>query len=181
MKSILSTTLALIAITTVLNACATAPKTEAGRQQLAQDVNRTLEQFRQSDLAIKEHIDKAYGYAVFPTVGKGAVGVGGAYGRGMVFEQGQAVGYCDLSQGTIGVQLGGQRYSELILFEDKAALDRFKSNEFALSAQATAVAAAAGAGANARYRDGVMVFTMGEEGLMFEASVGGQRFEYQPM
>ncbi len=169
--------LALIALSAA--ACTTAPKTEVDRESLQQKADHAVTRFKQSDLTIKDHINKSYAYAVFPTVGKGAIGVGGAYGQGIVYDHGTMIGYCDLSQATIGAQLGGQSYSELILFENKAALDRFKTNEFALAAQASAVAAASGAGANARYKDGVMVFTLGEEGLMFEASVGGQSFDYQ--
>ena len=90
------------------------------------------------------------------------------------------VGYCDLSQASIGLQLGGQAYTEIIAFEDKAALDKFKTGNLAFAAQATAVALKSGAGANAKYDDGVAVFTMGESGLMYEASIGGQSFSYQP-
>jgi lipid-binding SYLF domain-containing protein len=162
-------------------ACSTAPKSESDRANLTTNAEQTVNQFKTSDKLIADTIDKAYGYAVFPTVAKGGAGVGGAYGRGAVYEQGKQIGYCDLSQGSIGFQLGGQKYSELILFEDKAALDRFKTGEFALAAQASAVAVKSGAGANAKYKDGVMVLTMGEAGLMYEASVGGQKFDFQPL
>jgi lipid-binding SYLF domain-containing protein len=128
---------------------------------------------------LQSFLDRAYGYAIFPTVGKGAVGVGGAYGRGEVFERGVLIGYCDLSQGTVGVQLGGQSYSELLVFENKNALDKFTSGEFAFDAQASAVALKSGASANAKFSNGVAVFTMTKEGLMFEASIGGQKFSYQ--
>jgi lipid-binding SYLF domain-containing protein len=117
---------------------------------------------------------------VFPTVGKGAVGVGGAYGKGVLYENGTPVGYCDLSQASIGLQLGGQGYTEIIAFENQDALNRFKSGNFAFDAQATAVALKSGAGANAKYANGVAVFTMDEAGLMYEASIGGQKFSYQP-
>lgn len=172
---------ALMAVALITGACATAPTTERARENLVQEAGYTLTEFKNSDLNIKDHINNAYGYAVFPTVGKGGVGVGGAYGRGVVYQQGTPIGYCDLSQGSIGLQLGGQKYSELILFENKIALDRFKTGEFALAAQASAVAAASGAGANAKYNDGVIVYTLGEKGLMYEASVGGQKFDFQPM
>jgi lipid-binding SYLF domain-containing protein len=144
------------------------------------DVSETLDLFKKADSSMTNTLNSAYGYAVFPNVGKGGAVVGGAYGRGQVFEQGKLIGYCDLSQG-FGLQLGGQVYREVILFENKAALDRFTGGEFALAAQATAVAAASGAGANAKYKDGVAVFTLGEKGLMYEASVGGQKFDYEPL
>jgi lipid-binding SYLF domain-containing protein len=118
---------------------------------------------------------------VFPGVGKGGVGVGGAYGRGELFEGGKLAGYCTLTQASIGLQLGGQKYTELIFFETKAALDRFKSGNFAFAAQASAVALKSGASANAKYAGGVAVFTMGEAGLMYEASIGGQKFSFEPI
>jgi lipid-binding SYLF domain-containing protein len=90
------------------------------------------------------------------------------------------IGYARMTQATVGLQAGGQAYSQLILFENKAALDRFTKSEWAMSAQATAVAAASGAGATAKYKEGVMVFVTGQEGLMAEASIGGQKFKFEP-
>jgi lipid-binding SYLF domain-containing protein len=91
------------------------------------------------------------------------------------------VGYCDLSQASVGFQLGAQTYSEILCFEDQKAFDRFKAGTFTFDAQATAVALESGAGANAKYNEGVSVFTMDEKGLMFEAAVGGQEFSYQAL
>lgn len=171
----------LVALGLSLAACSTAPKSEAGRAELASETQTAMANFRKADPAIDSFLDKAYGYAVFPTVGKGAIGVGGAYGQGEVFEQGKKIGYADLTQATIGLQLGGQAYSELIVFENKAALDRFKAGELAFAAQASAVALKSGATGNASYNDGVAVFTAGESGLMYEASIGGQKFSFQPL
>lgn len=171
----------LVGMCALLTACATAPSTYSGKQELVRKAERTVADFKAADPSLASMLNDSYGYAVFPTVAKGGYVVGGAYGRGVVYEQGRQVGYCDLSQGSFGLQIGGQSYRELILFEHKHALDRFKRNEFALAAQASAVAAASGSGANARYNHGVAVFTLGEKGLMVEAAVGGQRFEYQPM
>ena len=103
----------------------------------------------------------------------------GAYGRGVLYENGVFTGYCDLVQGSIGFQLGGQAYSEIICFSTTEALTLFKTGNFAFDAQATAVALKSGAGANAKYSNGVAVFTMDESGLMFEASIGGQKFSYE--
>ncbi len=136
---------------------------------------------KKADPGLQKFFDTAAGYAVFPSVGKGAVGVGGAYGRGEVFEGGKPVAYATLTQASIGLALGGQKYTELIFFETKAALDRFKSGNFAFAAQVSAVALKSGVSANAKYSDGVAVFTLGEAGLMYEASVGGQKFAYQPI
>lgn len=163
-----------------LPACSTAPKSEADRVALVDEAQSELNRAKQADPTLVPMLDKAVAYAMFPTIGKGAIGVGGAYGRGVLFENGRHVGYCDISQGSIGFQLGGQAYSELLVFSEKAAVDRFKAGRFTFAAQATAVAVKSGAGANAKFADGVAVFTMGEAGLMYEASIGGQNFSYQP-
>jgi lipid-binding SYLF domain-containing protein len=163
-------------------ACQTAPKTEGGKASLRQEAKAAAAAFKQNDPSLKENFfDKAYGWAVFPSVGKGAVGVGGAYGQGVLYEQGELVGYCDLSQGTVGLQLGGQAYREIIFFEYKEAMDHFKTGNFAFAAQASAVAVTAGASTDVDYDRGVAVFTMIKGGLMFEASLGGQQFSYEPI
>jgi lipid-binding SYLF domain-containing protein len=140
----------------------------------------TIAAFKKKDPKLQAFFDKAYGYAVFPTVGKGAIGIGGAHGKGVVFRGGKAIGSSSLTQVTIGFQLGGQAYSEIIFFKDKRTLDNFKAGNFELGAQASAVAATAGAAANADYEKGVAIFTMAKGGLMYEASVGGQKFSYHP-
>jgi lipid-binding SYLF domain-containing protein len=164
----------------LVGGCATAPKTAEGKAELSAKVQTAKESAVKSDPGLQKFFDEAAGYAIFPTVGKGAVGVGGAYGRGELYEGGQLVGYCTLTQASIGLQLGGQAYTEMIFFEAQAALDRFKTGNFAFAAQASAVALKSGASANAKYTDGVAVFTMGEAGLMYEASIGGQKFSYEP-
>jgi lipid-binding SYLF domain-containing protein len=161
-------------------ACSTAPESDEGKSSLEARAEAILDKAREADPTLSTVLQRAAGYAVFPKVGKGAVGVGGAYGKGVLFENGRVVGYCSLTQGTVGIQLGGQTYAEIIAFENTAALNRFKSGNFAFNAQATAVALKSGAGANAKYADGVAVFTLAETGLMFEASIGGQKFSYEP-
>lgn len=153
-------------------------KEEASRHS---EVLATVQAFKERDPSMRVFFDKAYGYAVFPTVGKGGIGIGGAYGKGEVFRQGQLIGRSSLKQLTIGLQLGGQAYSEIVFFKDKAALDRFRGGNFEFSAQASAIAATEGASADVDYNDGVAIFTMGKGGLMFEASVGGQKFTYQDL
>jgi lipid-binding SYLF domain-containing protein len=117
---------------------------------------------------------------VFPSIAKGAIGIGGAHGKGQVFEKGKLIGEASVSQVTIGFQLGGQVYSEVIFFENKDTLESFKKSELAFSAQVSAVAAAEGASANAKYQLGVAVFTLAKGGLMYEASIGGQKFKFKP-
>ncbi|MEM9253092.1 MAG: YSC84-related protein [Planctomycetota bacterium] len=156
------------------------PAAERGRM-LSADAYATELAFKKRDPTMQKFFESAYGYAVFPEVAKGGAGIGAAHGDGVVYEQGNKVGYAELSQGSIGFQLGGQVYSEIIFFQDQATLDKFKGGEFEFAAQASAVAASAGAGANADYADGVAVFTTGQRGLMFEASIGGQKFNFYPI
>lgn len=143
-------------------------------------VAQTIATFKTKDPGIKRFFDQAAGYAVFPTVGKGGIGIGGAYGEGKVYKKGKYIGDTSLSQVTIGLQLGGQAYSEVIFFGSSAALGDFTDGNFEFSAQASAVAVTAGASADADYSGGIAVFTMAKGGLMYEASVGGQKFSYTP-
>ncbi len=142
----------------------------------------------------------SYAYAVFPTIGKGGFIVGAAHGDGRVYQQGQYIGDTAMTQVSVGLQLGGQAYSEIVFFEDRAALDRFESGHFSLSADASAIAVTASASASAgtegtgasasatedvaktkgHYQDGVAVFTVAKGGLMYQAAVAGQKFSYTP-
>jgi lipid-binding SYLF domain-containing protein len=164
-----------------LGGCATAPESAEGKASLGRDVASALSQARARDASLQAFLDKAYGYAVFPSVGKGAIGIGGAYGQGEVYERGRKFGYCDLSQATIGLQIGGQTYTEIIAFQDKAALENFKNGTMRFAGQATVVALKSGERANANYTDGVSVLTMSEQGFMLEAAIGGQSFSFQPL
>ena len=166
---------------------------------VADEYTETIERFRSSGAG--DMIDVAYGYAVFPTVGKGGIGLGGAYGEGQVFAAGESVGTAALRQVTVGFQLGGQAFSQMILFQDKRAFDDFTSGNFEFGAQATAVALTSAAGAEAStqcsgtnvsggkndasisstgFTKGMAIFTIAKGGLMFEASIGGQKFKYTP-
>jgi len=136
--------------------------------------------FKKADPSITKFFEKSAGWAVFPSVAKGAIGIGGAGGSGVLFEKGKAVGKTSLAQVTIGLALGGQEFAEIIFFENDLALTSFKGGNFALSAQVSAVAAASGAAATAKYSQGVAVFTVAVGGLMYEASVGGQKFGFEP-
>jgi lipid-binding SYLF domain-containing protein len=162
-----------------LSACATAPATVEGKVNLRHSSADALSQAQANDATLQDVIRKSAGYAVFPEVGKGAIGIGGAYGKGDVYQNGAVVGYCDMTQASIGLALGGQAYSEILVFQTPAAVETFKNGNFRFDAQATAVALKSGAGANAKFANGVAVFTMDEAGLMYEASIGGQKFSYQ--
>jgi len=140
----------------------------------------TIAAFKAADPGLSRFFANAVGYAVFPTVKKGAIGIGGASGSGILFEKGKPTGRATLSQVTVGAQLGGQTYSEVIFFESAPPLNDFKAGTMALAAQWSAVAASKGASDSAKYQDGVAVFTTRKGGLMFEASVGGQKFKFEP-
>jgi len=140
----------------------------------------TIAAFKKTDPGIDAFFNEAHGYAVFPEITKGAIGIGGAAGDGTVFEGGTAIGSSSMTQVTIGLQLGGETYSEVIFFKDKAALENFKHGNYEVAAGASAIAIKEGVSKTAGYDNGVAIFTMGIGGLMFEASVGGQKFSYQP-
>ncbi|MES9859031.1 MAG: lipid-binding SYLF domain-containing protein [Sedimenticola sp.] len=123
---------------------------------------------------------EAYGYAVFPNVGKAGMFIGGAYGEGEVYRKGRFIGTSSLTQLSIGLQLGGQTYTEIIFFKDKHALNKFTNSNFELGAQASAIAVTAGISADVDYNDGVAVFTLPKQGLMYEAAVAGQKFSFEP-
>lgn len=142
--------------------------------------DQAIGELQRADPGLTRFFDDAAGYAVFATVGKGGVGLGGAHGTGVLYEKGTATGRTTLTQVTVGLQLGGQAYSEVIFFETQRSLSSFKEGRLELAAQVSAVAAAAGASANARYVEGVSVFTLAKGGVMAEASVGGQKFGYTP-
>ena len=164
-----------------LSGCSTAPKSQVGRENLETEVQAAIQTARNTDPGLQKFFDTSAGYAVFPSVGKGAFIAGGAYGRGMLFEKGQPVGYCSLSQASIGLSAGGAEYTEIIFFETPEAVNKFKSGELNFSANARAVALRTGAAANANFSDNVLVFTLGQGGLMVDASIGGQKFSYQPL
>jgi lipid-binding SYLF domain-containing protein len=146
----------------------------------ATDVAAAIANFKSDDASLTTWFNSAYGYAVFPSIGKGGLVVGGAAGSGRVFEKGAYIGDAHLTQATIGAQIGGQTFAEVIFFETKAALDRFKENRFEMAAGLSAVAASEGKSKDAKYTDGVAVFTHASKGLMAEASIGGQKFKFTP-
>jgi lipid-binding SYLF domain-containing protein len=161
-------------------ACATAPKTDSGRRSLEAEARQTLMDMRARDSALGNLLDSSAGYVVFPEIGKGGAVIGAAYGRGVLFERGQPTGFVELNQGSIGAQLGGQTFSELIVFENRFDVDRLKVGRFSIGADASAVALTTGAAANARFVEGVAVFTVPRGGLMAELTVSGQQLNFDP-
>lgn len=167
---------------------------------LADSYDDTIALFKNAG-ASAPFLDSSYGYAVFPTIGKAGLGVGGAYGEGHVYKEGKYVGDTSMTQLSLGFQLGGQAYSEIIFFRDQRAFDEFTSGNFSFSGNVSAVAITAGASASAGtrgstaaasggkkdattaggYQKGVAVFTIAKGGLMYEASVAGQKFSYKSL
>ena len=145
------------------------------------DVVAVIAKFKEKDPGMAEIFANAAGYAVFPTVGKGAIGIGGARGKGYVYRRGRLIGRSTLTQVSIGFQLGGQAYSEVVFFQTTDALENFKLGHLKLDAQASAIALTARASADLAYRSGVAIVTMAKGGLMYEASVGGQKFSFRPL
>lgn len=180
-------TLFLLAVVTLI--VPTIANAESGKYRSA--INR----FKKAP-EVDSFFNNSYGFAIFPTVGKGGIGIGGAYGEGRVYRQNEYVGDTSLSQLTFGLQFGAQAYSEIIFFKNKAAFTSFTSNSFEFGAQASAVALTIGANAKAgsngvsasagekqsvaRYVDDMVVFTVTKGGLMYEASIGGQGFTFAP-
>ncbi|MEO7987019.1 MAG: YSC84-related protein [Gemmatimonadales bacterium] len=159
------------------------PAVASSQQPSADDlagVQEVIAKFKEKDPGMAEIFAKANGYAVFPTVGKGAIGIGGARGKGHVYRNGRHIGRSTLTQVTIGLQLGGQAYSEVVFFQNAEALENFKLGHLKLDAQASAIALTTRASADLGYRSGVAIVTMAKGGLMYEASVGGQKFSFRP-
>ena len=146
--------------------------------KLELSVAQAIIKAKQKDPAFSKWFDTAYAYAILPRVGKGGIGIGGAHGKGIVIHGDRTVGKTSMSQITIGFQLGGQVYAQYIMFRDKTAFDHFTRGNFEMGAQVSAVAITLGASADANYDGGVAVFTIAEGGLMYEASIGGQKFNY---
>jgi lipid-binding SYLF domain-containing protein len=147
-------------------------------RSLIEDCKNAQAEFVKKDNLMQSLFESSFAYVIFPNIGKGAIGIGGAAGNGIVFQNGTPVGSAKMKQVSFGFQFGGQAYREVIFFEDEDALNRFKQGNFEFAAQASAVAVDKGASTNVKYRDGVMVFTQEKKGLMYEASIGGQRFDY---
>lgn len=164
-------------------------------QVVADEYQKSIQEFAKSERT-SSFFNDAYGYAIFPNIGKGGIGIGGAYGEGQVYMHGKPTGRVQMGQVTIGLQLGGQAFSQIVFLQDKRAYDEFTSGSFEFGAQASAIALTAGASAQAgtsgtgaaagseqakaHYVNGYAVFTLAKGGLMYEASIGGQKFSFTP-
>jgi lipid-binding SYLF domain-containing protein len=173
-------TILLMSAMLIVAGCTTAPQSEGDRQMLVAQSADALRQMEAQDSSLVHFLNRSYAYTIFPNVGKGGFIAGGAYGRGVVYEQGKMIGYSDISQATFGLQAGGQSYSELVVFEKQLDFDRFIGGRLTFAANASAVAIKTGAADAAQYSDGVAVFVAPVGGLMVEAAIGGQQFTFLP-
>jgi len=182
MKSLRSflPTISFLTLALIMSISTLAQKDEDDDKVIA-DANVAKEEFIKADALMQSLFNNSYGYVIFPNVGKGAIGIGGAAGNGAVFQKGTLIGMASLKQVSVGFQWGGQAYREVIFFETEADLNRFKENKIEFSGQASAVAVTKGAAANIKYKDGVMIFSQTKGGLMYEASVGGQKFKFRSL
>ena len=158
-----------------------ATKDRKSQASIHDEAAAALKRLETKDPGLRQFLKKAYGYVVFPALGKAAVVVGGAYGRGLVFEKGKPVGYATIGKTTLGVDVGGDTFTEVIAFENREALERFKKGKLAFTANASAVLVKAGAAGTADYEKGAVAFVYVRGGMLLEASIGGQKFKFKPM
>lgn len=156
------------------------PASAGGRLDLGNATSSALTAF-QDDSRAGHFFSTAYGWAVFPKITKGAVGVGIASGRGQVYREGKLTGYAKLTSVTLGAQIGGQTFSEVIFFKNQVSFDKFTASELVFSASAGAVSGKQGGQNLANYSDGVVMFTRNNSGLIVAADIGGQKFEYRAL
>ena len=161
------------------SACATAPKSTEDRQELSNDARAALTKMINKDPSLNGLLAQSAGYAVFPEIGKGGFIVGGAYGRGILYERGRATGYVELNQGSLGAQIGAQTFTELIVFKDRWNVEKLKGGDFSMGGNASAVILRSGAGATTNFVDGVAVIVEPRGGAMAELSLSGQKINFR--
>lgn len=147
--------------------------------ELQNEVEKAIKSLVDENPTIENHFNSAYGFVIFPEITKAGLGIGGAGGKGLVFQDKSVIGRASMAQATFGLQAGGQQYQEVVFFENKEALDKFKAGKVKFSGQASAVALKKGASVDIDYQDGVAIFTKVKGGIMAEASAGGQKFKYK--
>jgi lipid-binding SYLF domain-containing protein len=173
--------LLLSAIALLAAAPASAKREKKSDDQLHQEVQEIKKTWQTKDNSFNSTLKKAYGYAIFPEIGKGGFIVGAAHGEGEVYKKGKLIGRAKVTQTTVGAQVGGQTFAQVILFKNKDALERFKQSRFEGSAAATAIGGKKGAAAASKYKDGVAIMILPLKGGMAEAAGGGQKFSFEPI
>ena len=150
-------------------------------KKVIKDADKAKTKLMKMEVGLDQFFTNSAGYVIFPNVGKGGFIIGGASGNGVVYENGKMIGMADLKKLSVGLQAGGQAITEVIFFETPSDLAEFKEGDFEFAAEASAVALKSGVAVNAKYKDGVAVFALPKAGLMADASVGGQKFDYTPI
>lgn len=177
-----STSTCMMIAALAVGACGgTAPQSAESRQNLYQEARLTLNSMQARDPSLTTALGGAAGYAVFPKIGKGGFIAGAAHGRGILFEGGQASGYVELNQASIGAQIGAKTFSELIIFQNHSDVQNLKNGTFKFGADVAAVALTAGAARSTSFRNGVAVIVESQGGLMADLSVNGQKINFMPM
>jgi lipid-binding SYLF domain-containing protein len=180
MKTIKISLVCFFVFALMVGGCAVAPEKPADKAVLTSESGEAVAIMKAKDPSIQKFFDKSYAYAVLPKIFKGAFIAGVAGGKGEVYAKSEMIGYCNMSQVSGGFSFGGEFYREIIFFRDKEDLDRFRSGEYTFSAQVTGVVITAGVAAKKDYKAGMAVFIMADAGLMVDASLGGQKFNYEP-
>lgn len=179
MRTAMLTVLGVLAMSLV--GCETStPNSPANRTGVRTESNTAVQQMTAQDPKIQDVLNNAYAYAIFPDVGKAAAGIGGASGKGVVYQNGQVIGTAQLNQLSVGPQVGGESYSELIVFKDQNAFDRFRNGNLEFGAQASATVVKAGAATSGRFENGVAVYVLPKGGLEVGASLNGQKLSFTP-
>lgn len=181
MRTVWSGVVLVAALGMIAPGCSSEPKTVSQQEAESKRVDAALAEFKYADPTLQALLDKAAGYAVLPEIGKAGAVIGGAYGTGEVFEGGRRIGWCEMSQGNVGLTLGAQTYREILVFVRQEDLNKFKDGQFSFAADASAVAIKSGAAGARDPSKGTIVFTKPIGGLMAEASIGGQNFKFRPM
>ncbi len=174
MRNLIISALAVLAV-----ACGGAPKTQTEIQSKDEQARATLTSMYAKDPSLAGVVNSSAGYIVFPNIGKAGLGVGAAVGTGVLYQNGQRVGFVRVEQGSIGLQAGAQSYAQLIILRSPFDVERVKNNQFSFGANASAVALTAGAGAATRFNSGVAVFIVPKGGAMAELSISGQRLKFE--
>ena len=169
---------ALAAGSVTFTGCSTVPDTAQGRSELTSDSTTAFHDFLNHDPSLRDFLKKSTAYAIFPDIGRGAVVFGGSYGRGEVWQAGKQIGFADVTTATFGASVGGQNYAQLIVFRTPQALERFQTGQYTFNANASAVAVKSGSAQQAKWDDDIAVFIDPKGGLMADASIGGQKFNF---
>ena len=170
----------VLAFSLTLGACASTPETAFEREELVNAARMAVQDMERQDATLRPILNDSAGYAVYPGVGEAAFIAGATMGEGVVFEKGEVVGFSNLNAGSVGAQVGGQTFDQLVIFKTSDALERLKLGNFSFSADIGATAVASGASARATFQDGVAVLIEGEKGVMAKLSIGGQQLDFEP-